>query len=392
MTGATPRAAGWRVCAGRFCALCLAAAMAAPALADRIITKSGETFTGTIVEQTAEKVVLRTLSGTMTIPRDALKSIEKAGEETPGPAAPQQVVPAAVDAAGAAKALRDARSAVVAGEWVKAAGLLEGLMLLDEKSLSPDDRLGATGALVTCYLQIKDAQGAARSLSRRALLAPDAGDKRRLLAAAEVLKAVGSTDIGGKTLTRFDEVVEAAMNWKAQALLKEAVDSGTKAKGINDPSQLDRAANAALKKLAEADVFVPGFSAAHRRDPLAALVGNIMDAATQTVEYCEKERPELTRTAAASVRSIAAAKAWNDRAAPYFARRQAAEDALKNLDPFAKKFDVPDLCKTNEATAKSLLAKLDDLQYYPEGTVFPYGWYGHTYTPGHRIKMQLRRF
>jgi len=403
MTGATPRAAGRCVCAGRFCALCLAAAAmaaaasaaatAAPALADRVVTKSGETFTGTLVEDTPEKIVLRTLSGTVTIPRDAVKSVEKAGEEAKPPAPPPQVVAAAVDPAKAPQALQQAKAAIAAGEWVKAAGLLEGLMLLDERALAIDDRLAATGALVTCYLQIKDAAGAAKSLSRRAALAPDANDKRRLVAAAEVLRTVGSVEIGGKTLSRLEEVVETAMDWKAQQCLKDATDIAAKAKGIDVPAQLERAATGALKKLSEADVFVPGFSAAHRKEPLAALVNNVIEAAKQAVDYCEKVRPDLTSTAISSVSSRPAAKAWNDRAIPYFARRQAAEDALKNLPAFAAKFDIADVYEANKKVVKDLLVKLDDYQYYPAGTVFPsYGWYSNPYSPTQRIRMQLRRY
>ncbi|MCX5673368.1 MAG: hypothetical protein NTX87_00010 [Planctomycetota bacterium] len=374
-------------------ALAALAVTAGPALADRVVTKSGETFTGTLIEDTKEKIVLRTLSGTMTIPRDAVKSVEKAGEEAKPPAPPPQVVVVPVDPAKAPQALQQAKAAIAAGEWIKAAGLLEGLMLLDERTLAADDRLAATGALVTCYLQIKDAAGAAKSLSRRAALAPDANDKRRLVAAADVLRTVGSVEIGGKTLSRLDEVVETAMNWKAQQCLKDAADIAAKAKGIDVPAQLERAATGALKKLSEADVFVPGFSAAHRKEPLAALVNNIIEAAKQAVDYCEKVRPDLTSTAVSSVSSKAAAKAWNDRAIPYFARRQAAEDALRNLPAFTAKLDLADVYKANETVIKDLLVKLDDYQYYPAGTVFPYGgWYGSSYSRTQRIKMQLRRF
>jgi hypothetical protein len=330
----------------------------------------------------------------MTIPRDSVKSVEKASEEAKPAAAPPQVVAVPVDPAKAAQAFQSAKAAVVAGEWAKAAGLLEGLLALDERSLSADDRLGATGALVTCYLQIKDAQGAARSLSRRAALVPDANDKRRLLAAAEVLRTAGTVEFDGKALTRYDEVVEAAMTWKARDCLKSAIDLAAKAKNLNEAAQLERAAAGALKKLSEADVFVPGFSAAHRKEPLTAIVNNILTAARQTVDYCDKERPELTRTAYSSVSSKAAAKAWNDRATPYLGRRQAAEEALKNLPTFTSKFEIADVYKANEDAIKDLLAKLDDFQYYPPGTVTAYsGWYGYSpYRSTERVKIQLRRF
>jgi hypothetical protein len=96
-----------------------------------------------------------------------------------------------------------------------------------------------------------------------------------------------------------------------------------------------------------------------------------------------------------SVASVQAAKEWNNRATPYFAKREAAEAALKNLQAFAQKFDLAGLYTSNEKEIKSLLLKIDDFQYYPEGTVFPYtGYYGYgrpySITP-ERVKIKLRR-
>lgn len=368
--------------------------LAATAMADRVITKAGETFNGTVIEDTAEKVVLKTLSGTVTIDRDQVKTIEKGSAETKAPAVVPQVVAAQVDPAKAPQALKDAKSALVAGEWVKAAGLLEGLLLLDDRTLAAEDRVGTTGALITCYLQMKDAQGAARSLLRRAALTTDPLDKKRLVAAADVLKVSGATEIGGKAITRFEEIIAVAMPYRAQDFLKEANDLAAKAQRLNEMTQLDKAATIALKRLQEADSFVPGFSAAHRKEPLTVIVNNIMETAKRTVEYCDKERQNLTTAAlSGSALSVQAAKAWNDRAKPYMARREAAEAALKNIQTFAQKNDAAELHTTNEKEIASLLKKLDDLQYYPEGTVLPYStYYGYPYssTPP-RVKMQLRR-
>ena len=364
--------------------------LTATAMADRVITKAGETFNGTVVEETAEKVVLKTLSGTVTIDREQVKSIEKGSAETKAPAVVPQVVVAQVDPTKAAQALKDAKSALAAGEWVKAAGLMEGLLLLDDRTLAAEDRVGVTGALITCYLQMKDAQGAARSLLRRAALATDPLDRKRLVAAADVLKASGATEIGGKAITRFEEVIAAAMPYRAQDYLKEANDLAAKAQRLNDMTQLDKAATVALKRLQEADSFVPGFSAAHRKEPLTTIVNNIMEATRRTVEFCDKERQTLaTMATSGSALSVQAAKAWNDRAKPYMARREAAEAALKNIQTFAQKNDAAELYTTNEKEIAGLLKKLDDLQYYPEGTILPYSsYYGGTPT---RVKMQLRR-
>jgi len=377
-----PRAAAW---------LAMAILLAAsPAFADRIITKAGGTFTGTIIEEDATKVVLKTLSGTMTIPRDSIKTLEKTGAPAPTPGGdtpapkPATTVPVVtvipVDPANAAKALQDAKSALVAGEWVKAGGLLEGLMALDDKAFPLADRLSATGALITCYLQIKDAQGAARALGRRALLATDANDKQRLVAAAEALRTVGSVEIGGKTVSRFEEVVEAAMNWKADQVLADAKDMAAKATRINEPVQLEKIATSALKKLDASEIFVPGYAAGHRKDVIGAFVNNILNSAKQSGDYCEKERAELTRTRAAGGVTRASAKTWNDRARAYLGTRKMAEDALKNLKPFTAKFESPDLYTANASSVDELLRKLDDFKYYPKGS-YPFGtsYYSYDY-------------
>jgi len=381
------------------------AVWAAPAAADRVVTKTGDAFTGTIVEQDPTKVVLKTVSGTMTIPIDSIKTIEKGGvvstinpdSKVPTPVAggpTATITPVTVEPAKAAQALAAAKTALGAADWVKAGGLLEGLMALDEKALSADDRLGATGALITCYLQIKDAQGAVRSVMRRATLATDPNDKKRLLAAAEALRTTGSIELGGKVLTRFEEVVETAMEWKAGQVLKDAKDLASKAQRLNETAQLEKAANFAFAKLADADVFVPGYSAAHRQDIIEILVQNAMDGANAAVEHCEKVRPELTQTRFTSIVSRAAAKAWNDKAIVYLARRQAGEEALKNIKALSTKYEVAELYTKNATTIATMLEKLDDFQYYPEGTpMHPPSYYGYYGTESHtRVKIQLRRF
>jgi hypothetical protein len=389
-------------------ALAALAAWAAPVLADRVVTKTGDAFTGTIVEEDATKVVLKTMSGTMTIPRDTIKSVEKAGvvttaptpapsgETKPAPTTPTATItPAAIEPGKAAEALAAAKAALAAGQWVKAGGLLEGLAALDDKSISADDRLAATGALITCYLQVKDAQGAAKALTRRAQLATDPNDKKRLLAAAEALRSTGSIEIGGKTATRYDEAVEAGMAWKAGQALSEGKDFAAKAQRLNEIAALDKAADVAVKKLADADVYVPGYSAAHRKEVIEVLVQNILNGANSAVEHCEKVRPDLTATRFTSIVSRAAAKAWNDKAIVYLRNRQAAEDALKSIKPLTTKFEATDLLTSNATAITKLLAQLDDFQFYPEGTsMYPpgYGYYGTVSPTTMRVKIKLRQF
>jgi len=378
--------------------------LAAPAPADRVVTKTGQTFTGTIIEENAKEVVLKSISGRMAIPRSEIETIEKAAA-TPTPKAgdkpqtgtkpqtgqeapPPKIEPVEVSPVKADDALKQARSALVSGDWAKAGGLLEGLLALDQNTFKMDDRIRATGALITCYLQIKDAEGAAKAIARRAQLATDPNDKRRLLGAAEALRELRSVEVGGKTLSRFEEVLEAAMPWKAGHCLEQAKQYAKDAKRLNERGQLDKAADQALKILSEANVFQPGYSTQHEQDVLAELVNNVLEAGRAVIAHCEKVRPELTQTR--NLLSKQAAMKWNAVAKPYLENRAMAEQALKNLKAFTLRYKVPDLYANNEADIVHMLAELDDYQYYPKGTVFGYGWYGGYSTE--RVKIQLRRF
>jgi len=376
----------------------LAIGLATPAPADTVTMKSGETFTGTIVEKTAEHVVLKTISGKMTIPTSAVKTIERddettgTPEETEGPEKPPpKIVAAEVAPADADEAFSQARSALVAGKWVEAGGLLEGLLHLNTKQFPRKKRLAATGALITCYLQIRDARGAATAISRRAALAQAENDKLRLVAAADMLRELGTTKVGEKRLGRFEEVIEAAMPWKAEQCLATATKIAREAPGLNDRDQLNKAAEKTLAQLAKANVYVPGFSTDQRRaEVLGLLIENILNGAREAVAYCEKVRPELTRTRLTSLRNKTLAMQWNRVARVYLGQRQAAADALRLIKGFALRYRVTPLHKQHEAEIRKLLAALDEYQYYPRGT----GFRSSYLYPGtsKRLKIQLRTF
>jgi len=339
----------------------LAAALATAARADRIVTTSGQTFTGKILEETAEAVVIQTMSGKVTVPRAVINTIEKAGV-----AEAAKIVPAVVAPAKAPEAFEEAQSAVAAGDWLRAGSLLEGLLRLDTTAFPQENRLAASAALVTCYLQIKDAKGAAVALRLRANLVASETDKKRLIAPAEALEASGTPTIGDQTVGRYEEAIEVGTKWKAQQILDLAKQLGAGAPGLDDMDRLERSARAALGKLDEADLYVPGFGQAHRTEVLTTLADNIMDAARRAVEICTEDRKDLSRYWRTSVYGIKNAQAWNEKASVYLDRRQAAEDALGNLKPFGDKYETPDLYKEREQAVTALLAKLDDLKYHEQ--------------------------
>ena len=337
----------------------LAAALATAARADRITTTSGQTFTGKILEETDQSVVIHTMSGKVTVPRAIINTIEKEGS-----AEAAKIVAAVVDPAKAPEAFGEAKSAVAADDWLRAGSLLEGLLRLDTTAFPQENRLTASAALVTCYLQIKDAKGAAAALRLRANLVASETDKKRLIAPAEALEASGTSTIGDKTVGRYEEAIEVGTEWKAQQILALAKQLGAGATGLNSMDRLERSARTALGKLDEADLYVPGFGQAHRTEVLTTLADNIMDGARRAVEICTEDRKDLSRYWLTSTFGIKNALAWNEKASAYLDRRQAAEDGLKNLKPFGGKYETPDLYKEREQAVTDLLAKLDDLKYH----------------------------
>lgn len=353
----------------------------AEAPADTIVTKSRQTFTGQILKETPEHIVIKTASGTVTVPRASIALLQK--DVKPGVA---RIVPEVIRPADAPKAYEEAKAAIVKGNWVKAGSLLAGLMTLPAASFPHENRLAATAALATCHLQIRDPKGAAKAFTQRSGLVLAEGDKRRLLAAAEALDKADPlvqtpAMIDGKPVNTYDEAIAAAMVWKAGQLLADSKDLGTKATDLNDMQKLDAAAKRCLGRLDEADLYQPGFSAAHKAEVLATLADNIMLAARKAAQQCAGERTaNVSRYWQTSVADSKTATIYNNYVTKYLGRRLAAENGLKNLKALATKYETPQLFTDCEKEYTPLAAQLDELQY-------------HEMIPGmpHKLRITLRR-
>jgi hypothetical protein len=380
------------------------AVLASVAQADRIVTYSGRALVGKIIAEEPDKVVIKTDTDTVTVPRVTIKSLEKGAVDKPAPdkgtadtgpapkAAPaaektQAIVPVDVDAQDLEKARAAAKTAVAAGDWAKAGGYLEGITKLDTSILPMEERLAALAALATCYLQCKDAAGASRTFARRAGSVTDANEKKRMVATSEMLKASASVTVLGRTLGRYDEAIEEGLIWKAEQCVAQAKQAASKATELNVRDKLEKAATACQAKLREGDGYVPGTFDKNRESVLAFLVQNIMDAAKQFVDSGAETRRELSRTRLESIASRDKAQAWNNVAAPYLAKRKGAEEALKGLEGFTEKFEIPSLYQAD--AVRKLLVQLDDMAYYPADTPRGYGYY---YNSEERIRIELRRF
>ena len=342
----------------------LLAVLAAPLGADRIVTKAGATWTGAIVDEDAGKVVLRTASGDVTIPRESIKEMTRGSAPLPE-AAPKKIVPLTVPPGRAAEILRAARTALEQGDWVKAGGLFEGLLDLDSKTVGDADRRATASGLAACYLQVGDGPGAARAFGRRAALAVDEKEKRVLLAAAEALGQSGAARIGDKTVRSYDEAMAAAAEWKVQSLLAQAKKMSAQARQFTVAGYIERVSKNCMDKLAEADILSPNFSDARRREVLEPMVANLMQGARRAVDLCTSEREYLNTHRYLSLYGGELTKQWLNRIVGYMGTRQDAEDALKNLKAAAEKVKFGDLY--SETQVQDLLRRLDDLRFYPGG-------------------------
>jgi len=349
-------------------ALPMAAVLLAPALAPgaRIVTKSHQTFTGTITEETAQAITIATDSGKVTVPATTIASIQR--DTVPGEE--PKIVPAPIKAAKAPEAFQNAKAAISAGDWVKAGGLLAGLLKLPTTVFPHENRLAATAALVTCHLQITDLEGASKVFKQRASLVASESDKKRLLATAEALQAAAEESIAGPSLKwqavqTYDDAIKAGMQSKTDQLLEQAKEIGTNAQSLNKWSSMKRIAQKIVDKLKEADLYAPGFSTMHREEALSTIADNVVQAAEKAIEICTEERKfNITPYYVTSVASVEHARIYNEYVTRYMTRRNAAEDALKNLEQLADEFEAPNIQTKREAKVKELLASLDELRYH----------------------------
>ncbi len=332
--------------------------------ADQVRTKGGTTYEGSIVREEGGQVVIETPRGTIRLSRDdiaAIRAMEKDGSKR-DPNAPR-ITPVVVAPEKVAEALEQARAAIKAGKWVKAGGLLEGLAELKGDVLGGDERRGITSSLATCYLQIDDPIGAARTFGRRASVAENDDQRRRILAAAQALAQLKTTRIGGHTVRTYKDTIPAAVKWKVDQIVNVAKKMTANARLVTVKARLERTAQAALNKLKEADLYEPGTSARHRSAVLRPLVDGVMQRARRAVSTCSKEREWFDANRWQSLSNKEVVKGWTQRTMAYLTLRQGAEDGVKNLRAFASKFNLGGIY--NDGEAKRLLDKLDELRYYP---------------------------
>lgn len=361
---ATGRAGAWAraVCAWAAAAVALAAA-AGLVRAEQIVTRGGTTFTGQIIKDEGGRIVVKTVSGTITVARDDIERIDKDAPDAQD--AVPEVVPVEVKPEKAAEALAQARAAMNAGEWLKAGGLLEGLGRLEPGAMSLEDRQAAAAGLATCYLQIGDGGGASRAFTRRATLESDEGAKRQLLAAAEAFRTVKGIRLGDQEIRAYGEALPAAVRWKGEQLVEEARGLVAGGRMYAVPQRLLRTAQAAVAKLEEADQYTPGVGSGRRHAVLKTLADDLLDGVRKAITFCTEARQGLDRDRWQSLSNKEVVKGWAGRIMHYITIRDQADSALENLRTMSEK--IGDRGLYDATACDGLRAQLEELKFYPRG-------------------------
>ena len=331
--------------------------------AARITTTSNQTFTGTIVEETPTAITISTASGKITIPTMSIQNIVR--DTKPDE---KKIVPEKIKPTKAQQAFENAKTAIGAGNWVKGGSLLAGLLELPASIFRQEQRLAATAALATCHLQIGDTEGASKVFRQRANLVLSESDKKRLLATAEALEAA-QTAMGvsqeWQFVQTYDDAIKAGTKWKAEQLLQTAKDVGKDAEGLNKWNTMKRVADKIRGYLEEADLYAPGFSTEHKEAALSTIADNVVQAGEKAVQMCTEERKfNITPYYKTSASSVKHALVFNEYVNRYLSRREAAEDALKNIKRLAEDQQLPDLVNKRQEKIAALLTQLDELRYH----------------------------
>jgi len=340
------------------------ALLAGPLAAARVITKEGAVFEGILLDKNSERVVVRTSGGgQITIPADKVHSIEGEKEDPPPEDLPR-IVPADIQPRMADDAFKEAKDSLRAGKWERAGALLAGLLALDPPRLDKQELAEAAEGLVTCYLQVEDPVGVGKALLKRTQFARTDVERKRYITAAEGLRAMRDMRLDGRKPQSCRELVDVSVKWKGEQLIDEARQLAKNASLLSVRGRLERTAQQCKDKLQEADQYIPGSSNRHRDAFLRMLPAKVMQAADQTINACTRERNWLQGNRWRSWADKDTVKAWADRIMAYLSAREQADDALRNL------LNAPSLKSLYDADhAKKLLKQLDDLKYYPGGTL-----------------------
>lgn len=334
-------------------------------------TTTGMRFVGKLLKEDGEKLSLQTRSGTVDIPRSVIDRIERPEADT-RPASERiaaQEIPAGEEVAF----LEKADEAFKEGKFETVVAICKGLQP-QISALAAAQRESMHKMAAAAYFEFKDWKATVVSLRFAARAVEADMDRRRLDAVAEALEASTMPDVAGQTVQNFEQLKTAAMKWKAEQYLNQAIQFMHSQKELHRQEALSNSLDVARKTLGNSEAFVPGFSIERWSDVVKATADYMIEAVERVVPRLTEEREELVRTYVGAISSMRHAAARNELVVAYLSKRSASAGVLVNLQWMEENSGVKDIYKKDKAAA--LEKKIEDLRFY------------HRDPPNNRIRLK----
>jgi len=334
---------------------------------DYIRTKAGVEFRGKISEESGDKVTIVTASGSVTIPRDQIDVLQKAGVDMRPPS--ERIAATAIPAGQAREYVEKAGAHAKKGEHEAVVGICKGLLALKPDELTEEQLPVVTQMAAQAYFYLTDWKAAADSLRSASRLMKEPVDQQRLAATAEALAENVPPSIAGQTAESFLQAQQLAMRWKADRLFEEAKSALDSVKEGNRQDVLGQALKVAESRLAKSEVFVPGYAGPRFSEICKSLVTRLVEEAGQAAADCAVQRDWLTRNYMLKFSSPALAAMWNEKCVAYMNLRQGGAERVDNVDYVEEKYPLKSAYKDDEfkglkERCKKLGEELEKLRYY----------------------------
>jgi hypothetical protein len=341
---------------------------------DFVRTTKGLVYRGKITEDKPDKVVILTHSGPITIPRQIIAEVRKAGVDYRS--ANEKIEAVEIPEGKEAAFLARATKLVGDGKHAEAAAICKGLRAISPSRLTARQRETVGQTLGQAFFNLQDWPAAASGLNYAARAVTNEMDRQRIRAMAQALKANKPPTIGGQTVDGFAQAMHAAMKWKADQIYDEAAKIVNDFRQVHQRDPLDRILQAADARLTQAEVFVPGYSIQRWPEVCRTMTTQMVGTVEKAAGKCTGERKELIRLYWQRTLTVKRAKSWNEAVDNYLKRRQAAGDCLANVTHIEQNHPLKMAYKDNEfkqfTEKRTNLAKtVEDLRYYDQDAKAP---------------------
>jgi len=327
--------------------------------ADTVRTTQDTIFSGKIIQQDGEQVIIETKSGEITIPRSIIKEIRL--DSMDYRSASEKIEETKIEIDKIPLFLNKIEEHFKNGEMEETVSIYKGLSALGN-ALSDKQRGSIGNIAARAYFELDDWPASAEAIRRVAILIKEDVDKKRLLAVAEALEENKSPSIGSQTIDGFDHAIKSAMKWKADKIFDKAFSFVQDAKEINRRSNVDQALNIANIHLSEAEMYVPGYSFQRKQEFVKEMVDRMISSVQKAKIICTEDRKDLKRNYVGGVTDRKHAEAWNKQCQVYLDIIDASRSCLNNIKQLGQENSIEELYDTAEH--EKLVKEIQELQFY----------------------------